>query len=226
MARISMTEADHLLVTDAVAKAEALTDGEIVTMIARRSDAYHDVALGWATGCAFVVLALAAAVPELFERFYIWILGEWHHELPLRLFMTMLFAHVVIKFLGVRFLLNIPALRMMLTPGRIRDRRVHARATALFRATAEARTARRTAILIYLSLDEHRAEILADRTIAEKVDPALWGDAMSAMLAEVGEDCIGEGIAQAVGLVGAVLAEHLPRGDDNPNELPDRLIEL
>ena len=28
------------------------------------------------------------------------------------------------------------------------------------------------------------------------------------------------------GYVGKVLAEHFPKSDDNPNELPDRLIEL
>jgi len=33
-------------------------------------------------------------------------------------------------------------------------------------------------------------------------------------------------MARAVERVGVVLAEHLPRTETNPNELPDRVIEL
>jgi putative membrane protein len=33
-------------------------------------------------------------------------------------------------------------------------------------------------------------------------------------------------MAEAVRQMGIVLAEHFPKGHENPNELPDRLIEL
>jgi putative membrane protein len=33
-------------------------------------------------------------------------------------------------------------------------------------------------------------------------------------------------MAEAVRRMGIVLAEHFPKSDGNPNELPDRLIEL
>ncbi|MET0361335.1 MAG: hypothetical protein ABW048_06240 [Sphingobium sp.] len=226
MARISMSEADQRLVTDAVARAEALTDGEIVTIVTRRSDAYHDVGLHWAIACAFLVIALAAALPDLFQHVYGWLLGEWHHELPLRLFLLMLLGHALAKFLAVRYLLAIPALRMAMTPGATRSRRVRRRAVALFRTAAEARTVGRTGVLIYLSLDEHRAEIVTDAGVSAHVDPDEWGEAMAAMLAEVREGRLGHGIARAVERVGAILARHLPPTGANPNELPDRLIIL
>ncbi len=41
-------------------------------------------------------------------------------------------------------------------------------------------TARLTGVLIYLSLDEHRAEIVADKAIAYKVPAEVWGEAMAA----------------------------------------------
>lgn len=226
MGRITMTEADHALVSAAVAQAETRTDGEIVTIVARQSDAYHDVALQWAMGCAFLVIGLAAALPTHFQALYIRLLGGWHLELPLALFLTLLFVHAAATFLGVRWLLAIPALRMALTPGATRGRRVRRRALLLFRTAAEARTHGRTGILIYLSLAEHRAEIVADEAIAARVAPEIWGDAMAAMIAEVRERRIGAGMAAAVERVGTVLAEHLPRSAHNPNELPDRLIEL
>jgi putative membrane protein len=37
---------------------------------------------------------------------------------------------------------------------------------------------------------------------------------------------IADGMIAAVGQVGAILAAHLPRADNDKNELPDRLIEL
>lgn len=224
--RISMTDADHKLVTDAVAAAEASTDGEIVTIVARRSDAYHDVGLHWAILCVFLVIAAAAAMPMWFEHVYILLLGGWMHELPLRLFLLMLMGHCLAKFLAVRYLLAIPRLRMAMTPRATRNRRVHRRAIALFRAAAEARTTGRTGVLLYLSLDERHAEIVADRAIATRVDATEWGEAMAEMLVEVRAGRIGDGMAKAVTHIGAVLARHLPPTGTNPNELPDRLIEL
>ena len=226
MARLSMSEAEHRLVTDAVAQAEALTDGEIVTIVARRSDAYLDVGLHWAILGAFLVLALAAAVPASFQNLYIHLLGGWRHDLPLDLFLLLLTCQSVATFLILRYVFAIPALRMALTPKATRSRRVRRRAVALFRTAAEARTVGRTGVLIYLSLDEHRAEIIADRAIAEAVDADQWGEAMDALLAEARQDRIGHGMARAVERVGAVLARHLPRSENSPNELPDRLIEL
>ena len=39
-----LSEAEHKLVSDAVAAAESTTSGEIVTVLADRSDGYTDVA--------------------------------------------------------------------------------------------------------------------------------------------------------------------------------------
>ncbi|MFK5047844.1 hypothetical protein ACI4CD_29475, partial [Klebsiella pneumoniae] len=83
---------------------------------------------------------------------------------------------------------------------------VHARALTLFRAAAEARTRDATGVLIYLSLDEHRAEIIADRAIHARVAPDVWGAAMAALIREVRDGRTGEGMAAAVTQVGRVLA--------------------
>ncbi len=101
------------------------------------------------------------------------------------------------------------------------------RAIELFRTAAQSRTARLTGVLLYLSLDEHRAEIVADEAIASKVSPDVWGEAIAALVDEARHGRIAQGMALAIGKAGLVLAEHCPRDPDgNPNELPDRLIEL
>ena len=81
-------------------------------------------------------------------------------------------------------------------------------------------------MLLYLSMKEHRAEIVADEAIASKVAPEIWGDAMVALLDQVKTGNPGAGVAAAVAQMGVVLAVHFPKGSENPNEIPDRLIEL
>jgi putative membrane protein len=49
---------------------------------------------------------------------------------------------------------------------------------------------------------------------------------MAAMLTELKQDRMADGLIAAVTRVGAVLAEHFPRAEDDHNELPDRLIEV
>ena len=58
-----LSKEDHAKVAAAVAAAEQHTDGEIVTIVARRSDAYHDVGLHWAVLAMLLVLALLATFP-------------------------------------------------------------------------------------------------------------------------------------------------------------------
>ncbi len=223
---IDFSEADHDLVTNAVAAAERETDGEIVTIVARRSDSYHDVGLHWAIGVTFLALAVYASFPDFYRGLILRLTGGWEHELSERAFLYWLFCALVIKFLATRYLLAIPALRMALTPAATRIRRVRRRAILLFRTAAEARTRARTGVLIYLSLDEHRAEIVADAAINAKVAPEVWGEAMAALIDEMRAGRAAQGMAEAVKRVGVILSQHFPRSSDDSNELPDRLIEL
>ena len=81
-------------------------------------------------------------------------------------------------------------------------------------------------MLLYLSIDEHRAEIIADSAIHSRVDPSVWGEAMAALISAVRDGRPADGMANAVKQIGLVLAEHFPRSAGDTNELPDRLIEL
>lgn len=223
---LRLTPADRELVTAAVTEAEATTSGEIVTIVARRSDSYHDVGLSWAAAAVFVALALTAAFPAHLRAFLSMLLLDWDHELADWKLLTGLLGLLILKFLVVRYLLAIMPLRMLTTPRATKARRVRRRAILLFRTAAEARTRGRTGVLLYLSLDEHRAEIVADRAINEKVRPEIWGDAMAALIQAIRAGQPGAGLAEAVRQIGAVLAQHFPREEDDINELPDRLIEL
>lgn len=218
---------EHAIVTAAVAEAERLSDGEIVTIVADRSDSYHDVGLHWAVAATFLALSAVAMFPAWFTERLHWLLGGgWERQLPAGLTLTALLGLLIAIFLTVRYLLAIRPLRMAVTPKRTKARRVRRRAISFFKVGAERRTMGRTGVLIYLSLDEHQAEIVADAAIASKVQPEIWGDAMVALIDEARAGRPGKGMAEAVQRTGAVLAQHFPKSDGNPNELPDRLIEL
>ncbi len=221
-----LSQADHERVTAAVTAAEAHTDGEIVTVVAKQSDAYHDVALHWAVLALLLTLALLAWQPWPAEYLYHHLVDNWAEAIPPGWYLTVGLVVASLKFLGVRLLLMITPLRMALTPGGTKARRVQRKALQLFRTGAEKRTKASTGVLLYLSLAEHRAEIIADEAIHSKVTPDVWGAAMAALLAKVKAGQPGEGMADAVAQIGIVLTEHFPRSEGDTNELPDRLIEL
>ncbi len=226
MPALHLTEADHDLVTAAIVAAERESRGEIVTVVAARSDAYHDVGLQHAVLAMLAVPVVIAALPAAWIAGAIgWWLG-WNGEVTRGGLMLALFAAMALAFLIVRYALAWMPLRMALTPGRTKTRRVRRRAIETFRLAAERRTAGRTGILLYLSLAEHRAEIVADGAIHSRADPEIWGEAMAVLIGAVKDGRPGEGMAQAVARIGAVLADILPPGEDNPNELPDRVVEL
>ncbi len=226
MAKPVMTTADHTIVSDAVAAAEAHSAGEIVTIVTSRSDAYHDIALIWSAVTALLALTALEIAPAFYLGLVERMLGLWGHEWTPRGVLGVAITVAAIKFIAMYLLMRFTRLGLWLTPRFVRNGRVRARAMTCFRVGAESRTSGRTGVLIYVSLDEHHAEIIADAAIASKVAPDTWGYAMKAMLDPLRAGQIAQGIAAAVAEVGTVLAEHLPRQADDANELPDRLIEV
>ncbi|MBX3560330.1 MAG: hypothetical protein KF780_00805 [Sphingomonas sp.] len=226
MRAVHLSEEDHELVTAAIVAAERESSGEIVTVVAARSDAYHDVGLHYAVLAMLAVPGIIAILPEAWVTGAMaWWLG-WNGEPTRGGLMLALFVAMILAFLIARYALAWMPLRMALTPGRTKTRRVRRRAIEIFRTGAEQKTLGRTGVLVYLSLAEHRAEIVADRAIHSKVEPEIWGEAMAVLIAETKGDRPGQGMALAVAKIGAVLAQILPPEEDNPNELPDRVVEL
>lgn len=221
-----LSEADHDRVSAAVSAAEAHTSGEIVTIVARRSDGYADVALAWAAVVAFTALTVLSIFPDFYLALADDLLGHWAHEWTPQAVFLLALGVATAKFVGMLLLQSWAPLKFWLVPPHIKRLRSRQRATAYFRTGAQGRTTGKTGVLIYLSLDEHDAEIVADQAIAAKVGPEVWGEAMAAMLVELKAGRLADGMIAAVEKVGVVLAAHFPRAEDDVNELPDRLIEV
>ncbi len=221
-----LTKEQHTIVSDAVVEAELTTSGEIVPVIADRSDGYSDVVLVWAAVAAFTAMSIFAAFPDVFLAKIDWVLGGWSDEYSHGEVIAWAVGFGLLKFLGVWLILSWDPLRFLLIPSPVKRQRVHDGAIRHFKVGAEGRTHGKTGVLLYLSMREHRAEIVADDSITDLVPPEVWGEAMADMLAEIRKGCVAEGIAAGVRDVGKVLAEHFPRDHDDENELPDRLIEV
>jgi putative membrane protein len=222
--------ADRARISAAVRAAEATTDGEIVPIVARRSDAYHDVALHVAVLAMLLVVAVLAALPRHGESLLDPLGGAvgkgWENGWTGGELLSALLVLLALAFLAVHYLTKPIRVRMVLAPAATKARRVRARAVLLFRTAIEARTATATGVLLYLSLAERRAEIVADAAILSRVDPAEWGEAMAALVDAVRDGRPGDGMVAAIERIGAVLAAHFPHSGTDPNELPDALIEL
>jgi putative membrane protein len=221
-----LSEAEHAQVSAAVAAAEAHCAGEIVTVLAEQSDGYSDIQLAWAILIGTMALAVYALIPDFYLGWIERIFGGWNHQWTSREVLSLALTGFILKFLGTWAVQFWRPLKFFLIPGPVKRMRVRDAAVRHFKVGAERRTHGRTGVLIYLSMREHRAEIVADEAIARLVSAEVWGEAMADMLKDIRRGRIADGLAAGVADVGAVLAQHFPRAEDDQNELPDRLIEV
>ena len=201
-----IADADKARVTAAIQAAEARTSGEIFCVIARRSGTYHLIPVAWAAA-----IALCAPLPLFWST-------HWH---ALSIYLTQ-----IVVFLAVALILSHPWLRFRVVPRRTREDRAQAEAMRQFHAQGLDKTAGRTGVLIFASTAERYATIVADAGINEKVTPAVWAGAVAALVSEIRDGRPADGFIAAIEQCGAVLAAHFPPGALNPDELPDRLLEI
>lgn len=81
-------------------------------------------------------------------------------------------------------------------------------------------------VLIYLLFADRDVEIVADRGIASRIEPAEWENICAAM-----ENCFrggayAEGLTLGVERVGDLLARHFPPREGDRNELPNAPVRL
>jgi putative membrane protein len=86
-----------------------------------------------------------------------------------------------------------------------------------------ARKKDRSGILIFVSLAERYARIVADDGIAARVPQAEWQGAVDALVAHCSGGRVADGFISAIDTCGGVLATHFPRTAGSRDELPDRI---
>jgi uncharacterized membrane protein len=96
------------------------------------------------------------------------------------------------------------------------------RAREVFAARGVWNTEHNNGVLIYLLLADRRVEIVADRGIDARVEPAEWHGICRMMEGHFRAGRYEEGAVAGVRAASALLARHFPGGGRAPNELPDR----
>ena len=81
-------------------------------------------------------------------------------------------------------------------------------------------------VLLYLQLAERRVEIVADRGIAARVDPAVWLAICAEFASDMQVKPAAEAVLHCLGRINALLTANFPAEADNPRELPDEPVVL
>lgn len=197
---------DRARIRTAIGRAEARTAGEIYVAVARVSGDYRLVPLVWA-------LLLALFVP-----------------LPLIAFTGLsagaIYLAQLALFAAVAIVLSLPGIWPRIVPAPILRDECHARAMEQFLAHGLSTTEGRTGVLIFVSLTERYAEIVADTAIASKVKQEMWDDLIARLIADVSSKRLTEGLIGAVERAGTILEEYFPIQPGDRNELVNDIVLL
>jgi putative membrane protein len=227
-----LSPSDLSAIEAAVRAAEARTTGEIYCVVTEESSHYGETAIAWAAGVALLgpaLLLLGGVQVTIPDPFASWSASDVGVAIASAVRRALIGAIVVqgLLFAATALVVSIPPVRLLLTPRSLKRLRVQRRAAEQFVSKNLHLTRERTGILLYVSLGERMAELIADEGIADHVDAHVWDKAMAALTDGLKRGEVEAGFAAAVGLCGDVLAEKFPaRAGDNPDELPDAVVVL
>ncbi|MEE9313847.1 MAG: TPM domain-containing protein [Rhizobiaceae bacterium] len=208
----NVTAEDHERITAMIRKVEKKTSGEVYAVVAHQSDDYLFVAGFMAAFWALLFGVILAAASMVFD---------WEIA-PLALAMAQIASFAAFMLLFK----SIPSLRLLFVPRSIGYRRASQNAVRQFLAHGIHTTADRSGVLLFVSLAEHYAEVVADAGINEKVDQSEWDDMVATLTQHAAKGQVGEGFVVAIEKAGGLLAEHFPPQKGQVNELDDRLVEI
>jgi len=202
----SFTAQDERAVHDALAAAEKRTVGEILPVIVERSDP-HPGADWLAALCLLLVGSglLASWLP-------------WEHP------MLLLLSQFGMGAVGFGLARVLPDFKRLFI---FEDRASAVAAEQAFQefyANGLHKTEAGTGVLLFVSLLEHRAIVLADEGIDAKVDAEFWAGTDDAILDGIRKGSLRAGLVSGIHSAGERLAELFPWQDGDRNEIPDRVI--
>lgn len=201
-----ISEAEAQRIASAITDAEQKTAGEIVAVVSRESSSYLYAPFMWA---AIAALLVPWPLIEL-----TWWPASW------------IYLAQMATFLGLLVALLPRPIRRHLVPMRLKRAQARRRAREQFLVQNLHTTAGRTGVLIFVSVAERHAEIVADAGIDGQVPAGTWKAIVDDMTREIGAGRPADGFVRAVEAVGRHLAQHFPPGSADANELPNHLIVL
>jgi putative membrane protein len=214
------SEADHHRVAQAIQQAESRTSAELVAVVADSSGRYEraeDIVGLWVG-----LLALSGA----------WLWGQgvepaawggWRLTLGLPAVVGLVLGGWLV---GVLLAHRVDALRRLFTPRGELEAEAERAAQAAFFAHNVHHTEGSTGLLVYLSLFERTAVVLADAQVLEKLGQERLDALCAGLVAELRQGAYADGLCRTLEQAGLALAEVLPRREDDRDELPNKLVVL
>lgn len=200
-----VSDEDQARIAMAVREAEARSNAQIVCVLARQScDIGAYAALYAAT------LALLAPWPLIFFT---------------QTSVQRIFAVQLMVFIVSLAVLGWTRLGLILTPRGMQRRQSYRAATEQFFIRGLMRTRHRAGVLIYVSLAEHYARIIADEGLNGKISESDWRPAIQILTSHLKRGQIAEGYIAAIACCGELLAQAAPP-EGWPDALPDGLVQL
>ena len=203
---IFFTADEERRIADAINTAERSTSGEIVAVIAAESDSYIYAPFLWAA-----IIALLVPWPFIY---FTWWPVQW------------IFALQLLAFVVLLAIMLPRSIRLRLVPKSVKQLRAHRRAVEQFLVQNLYTTSGRTGVLIFVSVAERYAEVLADVGIDAKVPPGTWQGIVDDLTGKIAIGQAADGFVAAVTTAGQLLGTHFPPGEVDLNELPNHLIVL
>lgn len=209
---LDMEKQDFDAVETAIAAAEKQTSVEFFAVLAERSDDYRFVAGFFASLWLFVFGLIYALVARIY----------WYDVTAL-----MLAAMLLGGFLSFNMIFRFNlSLAMRFVPKSVRFRRARANAAQQFLAHGISGTSERNGVLIFVSMAEHYAEILADSGIAEKTEQSFWDDAVAKLVNHAKTGDISSGYVSTLELLAQQLSPKFPPNNRNTTGLDNKIVVL
>jgi putative membrane protein len=219
-----LSKADHEHIAAAVAAAEARTSGEILCVLARKVSNYRETPLAWGAGASLLLPPLGVALGLRHS------LGGagWASSTDGAIDMALggyALAQVFIFALVALAVAAFRPIKLALTPGLLKHRRVRQAAMGQLMATRLLGSEIGAAVVIFASLEDRMVAVVADEAIHAKVGDQAWDRAVAAVLAGIGRGEAAAGFIEAVESCGALLAQHFP-AEGAAHHLADGVLEV
>ena len=190
------TESEQARIAAAVGNAEKSTSGEIVPYVVRRSGRYEIAAWRGAALGALLAASVALAVAWAYDGWGLgWLYSAWS--------MALLMSAGGVT--GALIVWWVGPLRRFFAGGHRLSERVHRRAEAAFLEEAVFDTRDRTGILLFVSLFEHRIEVVGDEGINNAVETDEWIEVVDRIRRGIRTGNLADGLVDAIGLCGDLL---------------------
>ena len=206
----------------AVGQAESKTSAELVPVVATASGRYdraEDIVGLW-----FAILA--AVTCSILLPLRTTETGSWGGSSLFWQILSFIVAMLVAFILGAAIASRVAWLRRLFTPGNEMRDDVAARAREVFFDKRIHGTSRRTGVLLYVSLFERMASVIADQQVIDKLGQPALDELCVELTAALHRGQPADALCDVLASAGNRLADAFPRADNEHNELSDALVTI